>query len=98
MSDIATQTKTSIKIATPSMWKVVLLNDDFTPMDFVVHILTEIYNKDTTEAVGIMLAVHEQGRAVVALYTKEIAETKVRETMDMAQVNGHPLMAVAEEA
>lgn len=98
MADVATRTKTKMSIKTPSMWKVILHNDDFTPMDFVVAVLMQIFGKSLEESVALMLTVHNEGRAVVSLYTREIAETKVRETMQAAQASGHPLLATAEEA
>lgn len=98
MADVATRTKTKMTIKTPSMWKVILHNDDFTPMDFVVAVLMQIFGKSLEESVALMLTVHNEGRAVVSLYTREIAETKVRETMTAAQNAGHPLLATAEEA
>ena len=85
-------------IKTPSMWKVTLHNDDFTPMDFVVLVLMQIFNKNVEEASALMQAVHVSGVANVGLYTKEVASTKVLLTMRAATKYGHPLLAVAEEA
>lgn len=79
------------------MWVVVLHNDDFTPMDFVVAILEEVFDKDEAEAEEIMLRVHNEGRSKVHRYTREIAETKVSQTMALATAHGHPLLCTAEE-
>lgn len=98
MTDTATVTKTSIQIKTPSMWKVVLHNDDFTPVDFVVALLKEVFHKSPDEAVAITEQVHNQGKAQVGLYTKEIAVTKVSMTQRIAEDYEHPLLATAEEA
>jgi ATP-dependent Clp protease adaptor protein ClpS len=98
MSDVDTSTVTKIEIKTPSMWKVLIFNDDFTTMEFVVQVLTQIFNKSEEEATALMLTVHEQGKATVGLYTKEVAQTKVALTTRAAETYGHPLLTVAEEA
>lgn len=82
----------------PPMYKVVLLNDDFTPMDFVVTILQEYFNKDRLEATQIMLRVHNEGKGVCGVFSKDIAATKVESVMAHARVEGHPLQCVMEEA
>lgn len=101
MSDIADpieKTKTKIKTAKPKMYRVVFLNDDFTPMEFVTEILQQIFSKSRTEAIAIMLEVHNFDKSIVGTYTCEIAEQKVYETMDIAKVNGYPLSAITEPA
>ena len=80
----------------PSLFKVSLLNDDFTPMDFVVDILQQFFAKSEAEAVQIMLAVHEQGRGECGIYTLEIAETRVNQVCSHAQQHGHPLQCILE--
>ena len=92
-SDVLERTK----LKTPKMWVVVLHNDDFTPMDFVVRLLEEVFDKIEDEAEEIMLAVHHEGRSRVGRYTREIAETKVAQAMNMATEAGHPLLCTAEE-
>ena len=72
-------------------------NDDFTPMDFVVHVLEKYFQKDTDESMTIMLKVHHEGKAIIGLYSKEVAEQKVFETMQSAELNGYPLLATSEE-
>jgi ATP-dependent Clp protease adaptor protein ClpS len=75
---------------------VYLLNDDYTPMEFVVAVLQRFFNKTTEEAVAIMLKVHTEGRGVCGVYTKDIADTRVEQVMDMAAQFMHPLQCVAE--
>ena len=92
-SDVLERTK----LKTPQMWVVVLHNDDFTPMDFVVELLEEVFDKVEEEAEAIMLAVHNNGRARVQRYTREIAETQVEQAMELAALAKHPLLCTAEE-
>ena len=80
----------------PSMWQVVMLNDDFTPMDFVVAVLTHIFDLELPRAVRCMMEVHELGKSVVGVYTKEVAELKVADTLALAEQEGHPLKVVLE--
>ena len=81
----------------PSKYAVVLLNDDFTPMDFVVEVLTRFFQKSKEESERIMLQVHHQGRGVAGVYTYEIAETKVAMVNQFSQEHGHPLKTIMEE-
>ncbi len=82
----------------PSMYKVILLNDDFTPMDFVVMLLQQYFNKDHTTAMQIMLRVHLEGKGVCGIYTRDIAMTKTEQVIKHARQAGHPLQCVMEEA
>jgi ATP-dependent Clp protease adaptor protein ClpS len=93
-----TETSTRIKVKQPSMWKVILHNDDFTPMDFVMAVLVQIFHKSETEAYDLMMTVHTKNKAVVGLYTKEIAQTKVSIVDRAAAEHNHPLKTTAEEA
>ncbi|PYQ43924.1 MAG: ATP-dependent Clp protease adaptor ClpS [Acidobacteria bacterium] len=79
------------------MFKVVLLNDDYTTMEFVVLVLQQVFNKPEPEAYRIMMKVHVEGRGVCGAYTYEIAETKVSTVHEMAEENGFPLRATIEE-
>ncbi len=81
----------------PELYRVILLNDDYTTMDFVVEILESIFNKQPAEAFRIMMQVHTQGRAQCGVYPFEIAETKVATVEDRARENGFPLKAVLEK-
>jgi ATP-dependent Clp protease adaptor protein ClpS len=76
---------------TPSLYKVFLLNDDYTTMDFVVHILEEVFHKPSVEAAQIMLHVHKNGKGLAGVYTREIAETKIETVHNLACENGFPL-------
>lgn len=82
----------------PSMYKVVLLNDDFTPMEFVVVILQEYFHKDRETATQIMLTIHREGRGVCGVYTKDVASTKVELVLAAARRAGHPLQCTMEAA
>lgn len=90
-------TKAKPKTDKPPLYKVLLLNDDYTPMEFVVHILERFFGLNETAASGIMLTVHTKGLAVVGVYAYEIAETKVTQVMDYAQRNQHPLQCTMEK-
>ena len=89
--------KTRPKTAKPGMFKVLLLNDDFTPMEFVVHVLEKFFNKTAAEATEIMLHVHRRGVGLCGVYTFEIAETKVNQVMDFARANEQPLQCTMEK-
>lgn len=82
----------------PPLYKVILLNDDFTPMDFVVQILTDFFNMSQERATQVMLQVHTQGVGVAGTYTKDVAETKVHIVNDYSREHHHPLMCTMEEA
>ncbi|HUG52664.1 MAG TPA: ATP-dependent Clp protease adapter ClpS [Vicinamibacteria bacterium] len=86
------------KTKRPELFKVVLLNDDYTTMEFVVHVLQTVFNKSSPEAYRIMIQVHIKGKGVCGTYTYEIAETKVSTVHEMARDNGFPLRATIEEA
>jgi ATP-dependent Clp protease adaptor protein ClpS len=84
------------KLKRPPMYKVVLLNDDYTPMEFVVHVLERFFAMDREKATQIMLAVHTQGAAVVGIFPRDIAETKSEQVNQYAQENQHPLISTVE--
>lgn len=88
----------TVKVPAPPMYQVVLLNDDFTPMDFVVKVLEKVFHKDANEAVKIMLKIHGEGRGVAGVYSREIAETRVMQTRVFARSHNHPLQALMELA
>lgn len=98
MSDNDTGTGTVAKPKTqrPRLYKVMLENDDFTPRDFVVKVLKTVFRMTEEEAYQVMMAAHQQGNAVVSVYTKDVAETKAKEAMDMGREAGHPLMFTIE--
>lgn len=89
--------KTRPRTKKPSMYKVLLLNDDYTPMEFVVHILERFFGKSTEEANRIMLHVHRRGVGVCGIFTYEIAETKVNQVMEFSRSHQHPLQCTLEK-
>src|SRR5688572_6562896 len=89
--------QTRPKTKKPSMYKVVLLNDDYTPMEFVVHILERFFNKTRQEATDVMLHVHRRGVGVCGVFTFEVAETKVAQVMDFTRANEQPLQCTMEK-
>jgi ATP-dependent Clp protease adaptor protein ClpS len=90
-------TKTRPKTKKPSLYKVLLLNDDYTPMEFVIHVLEKFFSKGRDEATRIMLHVHQKGVGVCGVFTYEVAETKVAQVMDFARQNQHPLQCRMEK-
>jgi ATP-dependent Clp protease adaptor protein ClpS len=90
-------TKTRPKTKKPSLYKVLLLNDDYTPMEFVVHVLEKFFSLGREEATRIMLHVHHKGVGVCGVFTYEVAETKVTQVMDFARQHGHPLQCTMEK-
>lgn len=86
------------KVEPPKLYNVLLLNDDFTPMDFVVNVLTDIFFMSFEQAERIMLTVHHHGSAVCGIYAKDIAQMKVEQVLVLARVNEHPLQCIMEEA
>jgi len=88
--------QTRPKVAQPSLYKVVLLNDDYTPMEFVIDILAHFFNHDEDQATQIMLAVHTQGKGVCGTYTKDVAETKAMQVNQFSRQHKHPLLCEVE--
>ena len=94
--DIGVVTKTAPKTKRPSLYKVLLLNDDYTPQEFVEWLLQAVFKKDADDAHRIMLHVHQNGVGVCGVYTYEIAETKVAQVMELSRRNQHPLQCTME--
>jgi ATP-dependent Clp protease adaptor protein ClpS len=94
-SGVATRTKPKTK--KPSMYKVLMLNDDYTPMEFVVYCLERFFHKSREEATRVMLHVHQRGVGICGVYSYEVAETKVTQVMDFARQNQHPLQCTLEK-
>lgn len=88
----------SQKTQPPQMYQVVMLNDDFTPMEFVVHVIQEFFNKDRETATQIMLKIHLDGKGVCGVFTRDVAATKVDQVQAAARQAGHPLQCVSEPA
>jgi ATP-dependent Clp protease adaptor protein ClpS len=84
------------KTKPPQMYQVVMLNDDYTPMEFVVLVIQEFFNKDLESATQIMLKIHLDGKGVCGVYTKDVAATKVDQVLDAAHKAGHPLKCISE--
>lgn len=95
--ETGTITRTRPRTKKPSMYKVLLLNDDYTPMEFVVHILQQFFRLGLEDATRIMLQVHQKGVGVCGVFTYEIAETKVTAVVDYARKHQHPLQCVLEK-
>ena len=90
-------TKTRAKVKKPSLYKVLLLNDDYTPMEFVVHILEKFFAKNREGAVEVMLHVHRHGVGICGVFTYEVAETKVAQVIEFARRHQHPLQCTMEK-
>ncbi|MBI1326789.1 MAG: ATP-dependent Clp protease adapter ClpS [Alphaproteobacteria bacterium] len=88
--------KTRTKTAKPAMYKVLILNDDYTPMEFVVHILETFFNKNKQEAIDIMMHVHRRGVGLCGIFTCEVAETKVTQVLEYAKAHDQPLQCIME--
>jgi len=86
------------KLKQPPLYKVIILNDDFTPMDFVVEVLQKFFNMDLGKATEIMLHVHTRGMGVCGVYTRDVAETKVHQVNNYSRENQHPLLCTMEKA
>ena len=98
MSTSVTRPRSETKTTTerPKVYKVIILNDDYTPRDFVVTVLRAVFRMTTDQAAGVMLTAHMRGSCVVAVYTREVAETKATQAVDMGASEGYPLMFTTE--
>ena len=84
------------KTKRPPMYKVILLNDDYTPMDFVVMVLEQIFRKNHADALNVMLEVHQKGAGIAGVYTRDVAETKLEQAVEYARINDYPLQCALE--
>ncbi|MBF0124700.1 MAG: ATP-dependent Clp protease adapter ClpS [Magnetococcales bacterium] len=96
-SDILIETIVNQKLAQPPMYRVILINDDFTPMDFVVEVIQQFFDKSLAEATQMMLNIHYNGSAICGTYTREIAEMKLAQLHQKARRHGHPLQGRMEQ-
>ena len=98
MSDIATKRRTKVRLKPerPRLHKVILLNDDYTPRNFVVRVLRAVFRMTEDQSFNVMMTAHQKGACVVALYTREVAETKAKEATDLGQQEGYPLFFSTE--
>lgn len=97
MAQTETETRTDTEIKYPSLYNVVFYNDEKTPIQFVIEVLIEIFNKNIKDATHITMDIHEKGKGAAGVYTMEIAENKVAETTKVARLSGFPLVVAAEE-
>ncbi len=96
-SDTGVIVRSKPKTKKPSMYKVLMLNDDYTPMEFVVHVLERFFSKSHEDATQIMMHVHQRGVGICGIFTYEVAEAKVNQTMDLARRHQHPLQCTLEK-
>jgi ATP-dependent Clp protease adaptor protein ClpS len=89
--------KTRPKTQRPPLWKVILLNDDFTPREFVVMVLKAVFRMSEDEAYNVMMTAHRKGACVIAVYTKDVAETKAKEATELGKAKGYPLYFTTEK-
>jgi len=89
--------KTKPKTARPPLWKVILLNDDFTPRDFVVAVLKAVFRMNADQAYRVMMTAHRKGACVIAVYTRDVAETKAKEATELGRAKGYPLYFTTEK-
>ncbi|MBC8413092.1 MAG: ATP-dependent Clp protease adapter ClpS [Nitrospira sp.] len=95
--DYGVEIKERNQLKKPPLYRVLLINDDFTTMDFVTHVLENIFHKSAVEAAQIMLHVHKQGKGIAGIYTYGIAETKIANVHELARLNDHPLKCIMEK-
>lgn len=96
-TDLEPRTRTKPQIERPRLYKVILLNDDFTPREFVVMVLKAVFRMNESESLGVMLTAHKKGSCVVAVYTKEVAETKADDATERGRQQGYPLRFTTEK-
>ena len=89
--------KTATKTQRPPLWKVILLNDDFTPREFVVEVLKAVFRMNESQAYRVMMTAHQKGACVIAVYTKDVADTKAKEATEMGKSRGYPLYFTTEK-
>ena len=89
--------KTKPKTQRPPLWKVILLNDDFTPREFVVQVLKAVFRMNEAQAYRVMMTAHQKGACVIAVYTKDVADTKAKEATEMGKAKGYPLYFTTEK-
>ena len=91
------RTKTATKTERPPLWKVILLNDDYTPREFVVEVLKAVFRMNESQANRVMITAHQRGACVIAVYTKDVADTKAKEATEMGKSKGYPLYFTTEK-
>jgi len=91
------RTKVKTTVDRPKLWKVILLNDDFTPREFVVQVLKAVFRMNETQAYKVMMTAHQKGACVIAVYTRDVADTKAKEATEMGKQKGYPLYFTTEK-
>jgi len=91
------RTKTKTKTERPPLWKVILLNDDYTPREFVVQVLKAVFRMNADHAYKVMMTAHQRGACVIAVYTKDVADTKAKEATELGKQKGYPLYFTTEK-
>ena len=91
------RTKVTTKVEKPPLWKVILLNDDFTPREFVVQVLKAVFRMNADHAYKVMMTAHQRGACVIAVYTKDVADTKAKEATELGKQKGYPLYFTTEK-
>jgi ATP-dependent Clp protease adaptor protein ClpS len=92
-----TRPKTAPKTERPPLWKVILLNDDYTPREFVVEVLKAVFRMNESQAYRVMMTAHQRGACVIAVYTRDVAETKAKEATELGRAKGYPLYFTTEK-
>jgi ATP-dependent Clp protease adaptor protein ClpS len=90
------RTKPKTRVERPKLWKVILLNDDYTPREFVVQVLKAVFRMNETQAYRVMITAHQKGACVIAVFTRDVADTKAKEATDLGKQNGYPLYFTTE--
>jgi ATP-dependent Clp protease adaptor protein ClpS len=94
---IKPRTKVKAKIERPPLWKVILLNDDFTPREFVVQVLKAVFRMNESQSYRVMMTAHQKGACVIAVYTRDVADTKAKEATELGKQKGYPLYFTTEK-
>ena len=95
-TNVKPRTRTKPQVERPKLWKVILLNDDYTPREFVVMVLKAVFRMNEEQAYNVMMTAHRRGACVIAVYTRDVAETKAKEATELGKENGYPLVFTTE--
>ena len=95
-TDVKPRTRTKTKAERPKLWKVILLNDDYTPREFVVTVLKAVFRMNEDQAYNVMMTAHQRGACVIAVFTKDVADTKAKEATELGKSKGYPLFFTTE--
>ena len=95
-TNVKPRTRTKTKVERPKLWKVILLNDDYTPREFVVMVLKAVFRMNEDQAYNVMMTAHQRGACVIAVFTKDVADTKAKEATELGKSKGYPLFFTTE--